>query len=117
MPATISATPRAEPSTPKTIRRRPLDGRVASVRNAVIGETRAARRAGPIAEMSVIAVPTSTDTMIVRLATIRFPDGSSNPMARMRPSSPIATAIPSASPSTDEISPTTNASRATEPMT
>ena len=86
-------------------------------RIAAIGGTRAARRAGDNADTNVTPVPATNATMTVRARMTGASVGSSNPNAASRPCSPIATRTPSASPSTDERSPTTKASAATDLVT
>ena len=82
-----------------------------------MGGTRAARRAGEIAETNVMTVPTISETMIVRGSICREPLGRSAPNSENRPSSGFTIAMPSIRPTSDEKTPTTSASSATDPTT
>ena len=95
----------------------PLVAMTAVSRIAAIGRHRAARRAGDNAETNVTTVPATSATITVRARMTGACVGSSNPKAASSAWSPIATSTPSASPSTDDSRPTTNASAATDRVT
>ena len=92
-------------------------GRVAPSRTAAIGGTRVARRAGMMLASSVIPVPSSSETMIVRPAMTVVAFGSSTPIAPNSAMRPFAIAMPNTSPITEATNPITSPSSRTERMT
>ncbi len=92
-------------------------GSSAPSRTAAIGGTRVARIAGKSPAITVIKVPTSSETTIVRVAKTVSETGSPRPSARKRASSPFASARPRNRPTTEAMKPMTNASSRTDRST
>ena len=92
-------------------------GSSAPSRTAAIGGTRVARIAGKSPAITVMSVPTSSETTIVRVAKTVSATGSPSPSARKSASSPFASASPRKSPTTDARKPITNASSSTDRST
>ena len=88
-------------------------GSSAPSRTAAIGGTRVARIAGKSPAITVMSVPTRSETITVRGAYTASASGSPSPSARNSAWSPLASATPSASPMRDARSPITNASSST----
>ena len=117
-PYRSGTTPSASTTAPETIRNRSeRPGRSCASRRASIGATRAARRAGTIAAISVTSVPITIATMKVR-GRITVPDaGISNPVAFNADFSRIAIPTPTSTPMIDDRMPITTASTRTEVVT
>ena len=133
-PRRRQGTSRRSPNRPSTTqddaehREHPADGeaaaarasrRLASARRAAIGGD-AQRPAAPVrcADTTVTTVPTTSDTMIVRVGSPGAVTGRSNPNARMHSSRPMATSdAEDPRPRIEDSSPTASASSATEPVT
>jgi hypothetical protein len=92
-------------------------GNSAPSRTAAIGGTRVARIAGNRPASTVISVPTSSETTIVRVANTVPATGRSRFSARNSASRPFASPSPRKSPTTDARKPITSASRSTERST
>ena len=86
-------------------------------RTAAIGGTRVARRAGRMLANIVTSVPTSSDTMIVRVEKTVAPCGRSMPIATNSAFRSFAIPSPRKSPTTEPKTPITNASITTDHMT
>ena len=86
-------------------------------RTAAIGSTRVARSAGSRLASTVTTVPTTSETMIVRVAKIVLPCGSSIPKETNSASRPFAIPRPMKSPETDARTPITPPSTITEAIT
>jgi hypothetical protein len=86
-------------------------------RTAAIGGTRVARRAGRRLAISVISVPTSSETTIVRPAKTVVPVGRLIPIAWKSAFRPFASSRPRKSPTTEPTSPITSASMITDQST
>ena len=86
-------------------------------RTAAIGGTRVARRAGRMLAISVTIVPTSSETITVRVANTVCPCGRSIPKVTNNLLSPFARARPRKSPITEPTTPMTNASMTTDHST
>ena len=92
-------------------------GSVEPSRTAAIGGTRVARRAGAMAASSVTPVPTSSDTMTVRIPNTVSPSGRSTPSALNRASMPLAIPNPRKRPIVEATRPMTSPSSLTERST
>ena len=115
-PATTSPAPsRISRPASHGVRRaqRPRVGAVAS-RSASTGATRVARSAGASAPASVTSVPTSRQTMIVRLSSTRLVVGRSMPSALNSALIAFAKPSPARMPTTEPITPIVSASSSTE---
>ena len=95
--------------------RRP-GGSVAPSRTAAIGGMAIARRAGMIVASIVIPTPSTSDTMIVRVASTRPDCGIDRSMASKTALRPLASATPPNRPSTEASTPRTKPSSRTERM-
>ena len=104
----LSAAPMARRSQPLT------SPAAAPSRNAAIGETPAALRAGPRAETIVAPMPTAAATRIVRAETMTGESGNSAPTALNSALRPNATPTPAAMPIAEDSTPMINASACTE---
>ncbi len=118
-PTSISATATAivakAGAGPKRAKRE--GGSSAPSRTAAIGGTCVARRAGRSAASTVIATPTASDTMIVRVAKTVAAWGRSMPKETNTEFRPFASPRPRNRPATDASRPITNASSSTERRT
>ena len=94
-----------------------MGGSTAPSRTAAIGGTRVERSAGRKAASSVITTPTSSDTMIVRVANTVLACGRSMPNDTSSEFSPLASARPRNRPTTEASSPIRSASSITERRT
>ena len=115
-PATTSPPPsRTRRPASHGVRRaqRPCVGAVAS-RSASTGATRVARSAGASAPASVTSVPTSRQTMIVRLSSTRLVVGRSMPSALKSSLMPFAKPSPATMPTIEPMTPIVSASSSTE---
>ena len=90
---------------------------VAPSRTAAIGGTRVALNAGRMLAISVTVIPSSSETMIVRVLKMRPLFGSVNPTASKSLNSPVASARPRKRPMIDASVPITRASTMTENRT
>ena len=120
-PAAPPSQAAGRPTTPATARTpransRTLTGWLAS-RNAATGAILVARRAGIIAAAIVASVPTSSETTIVRVASVSPSAGSCMPIAVNRLLRPAASATPTPMPTADASRPITSASSSTRPRT
>ncbi len=112
--ASATASTATAAGTPK---RASLDGGRTPSRTAAIGSTRVARMAGIRLASTVTIVPTSSETMIVRVAKMVLPCGRSMPNDVKSASRPFASPRPRKSPITDATTPITNPSMITERRT
>ncbi len=85
--------------------------------SAATGGIRTARRAGPIAEMTVTPTPTANATTAVRGSKTSDPGGSVMPKPLIRASSPSAASAPSPIPMIEDPAPTMAASVRTDRKT
>ena len=92
-------------------------GRVAPSRTAAIGGTRVARLAGRMLAISVIPVPSNSDTMTVRVPKTVEASGRSTPSALNSAIMPFESPRPSTSPITEASRPITMPSSTTERRT
>ena len=89
----------------------------ATSRNAAIGATLLARRAGNTAETTLTSVPATSEMITVPLEITTDPDGRSMPIADIIDASPAATPTPASRPVTEAIKPTASASTSTDDIT
>ena len=92
-------------------------GSVEPSRTAAMGGTRVALRAGRTLASTVTEVPTSIDTVTVRVAITVLASGRSTPSALIRAIMPLAMPMPATSPAADAARPMTRPSRTTERLT
>ena len=94
-----------------------VGGRVEPSRTAAIGGTRVARRAGRMLASSVMLVPSSSETTIVRVSITVDASGRSTPSALNSATMPLAIPRPSTSPISEATRPITRPSSTTERRT
>ena len=95
-------------------RRSGISASVARSETAATGAIRTARRAGLMAETIVTPMPTTRHTITVRVWNTRGPDGRVTPNPLSSFSRPTAASTPRPRPTSDDSSPTMNASPSTE---